>query len=82
MSKTPRLKPLDKKLGAALRKARIDAGISQQRLGRRVGLTFQQVQKYEGGKNRIAVSTLYRLAPVLGYTARGFLAMFDARRGR
>jgi transcriptional regulator with XRE-family HTH domain len=52
--------------GARIRTARISAGLSQTALGAPVGITFQQVQKYEKGADRIAASTLQGLATVLG----------------
>jgi|AGTN01.1.fsa_nt_gi Predicted transcriptional regulators len=48
-----------------MRLRRIIMGLSQQALGRLVGLTFQQIQKYEKGDNRVSASTLYRLAEAL-----------------
>ncbi len=53
-------------LGARIRVARIAARMSQTELGDAVGVTFQQVQKYERGKDRVAASTLQGIATVLG----------------
>jgi transcriptional regulator with XRE-family HTH domain len=47
-------------------------GMSQEKLGERLGLTFQQVQKYEKGINRIGASRLYDLAQVLGVSVQFF----------
>ena len=59
--------PLDVAIGARLRVRRRAAGLSQQKLAERLGVTFQQVQKYERGANRIAGSTLISIAEaVLG----------------
>ncbi len=52
-------------LGARIRVARIAARMSQTELGDAVGVTFQQVQKYERGKDRVAASTLQGIATVL-----------------
>lgn len=52
-------------LGRAIRRARARAGLSQAALGRRLGLTFQQIQKYEGGANRIDVLRFVDLCAVL-----------------
>lgn len=49
-------------------------GMSQEKLGERLGLTFQQVQKYEKGVNRIGASRLYELANVLGVSVGFFYA--------
>lgn len=48
--------------GAAIRRARVMQGVSQQSLADAIGLTFQQVQKYESGKNRVSVSKLCEIA--------------------
>lgn len=54
--------PADVHIGAALRRRRLELGQSQSDLGGLIGVSFQQVQKYERGSNRIAVSTLLRVA--------------------
>lgn len=57
--------PVDVHVGQRLRQRRVLAGLSQEKLARMVGITFQQVQKYERGANRIVASRLYQLANVL-----------------
>lgn len=57
--------PVDKHVGARLRLRRTLKKISQEKLGAAVGLTFQQIQKYERGANRIGCSRLYKLAEIL-----------------
>lgn len=57
--------PVDKNVGQRLRKRRIELGMSQQALGEILGLSFQQVQKYESGANRIAASRLYNICRTL-----------------
>ena len=52
-------------IGGMVRQTRKLRGISQKRLGEMLGLTFQQVQKYETGKNRISAGTLYRISDFL-----------------
>ena len=47
---------IDVEIGARVRQARVAAGLSQSELGAHLGISFQQVQKYEKGKNRVAVS--------------------------
>lgn len=59
-------------VGARLRELRLAAGQSQEDVAKEVGMTFQQIQKYEGGKNRIAAGTLYRLAVILGVSIATF----------
>ena len=56
----------DAHIGAKLRDARQFRQMSQEALGTRLGLTFQQIQKYENGANRITAATLYRASQVLG----------------
>lgn len=57
--------PIDLHVGRRIRLRRILLGISQGVLGYAVGLTFQQIQKYERGTNRVSASMLYRLAQAL-----------------
>jgi len=57
---------IDVEIGTRVRMRRISIGMSQERLGDMLGLTFQQVQKYEKGTNRISVGRLVDIAQVLG----------------
>jgi transcriptional regulator with XRE-family HTH domain len=57
--------PVDIHVGNRVRLRRILLGISQGKLGGMIGLTFQQIQKYERGANRIGASRLYELAGIL-----------------
>src|SRR5438046_1464424 len=57
--------PVDVHVGNRLRLRRTLLGISQEKLGEAIGLTFQQVQKYERGANRIGASRLWDLSLVL-----------------
>jgi len=58
--------PLDAMVGAKIRMFRINRGMSQTVLAERIGVTFQQVQKYEKGANRVGASRLSQIASVLG----------------
>lgn len=58
--------PVDTHVGAQLRLARKVRGMSQEALAEKLGITFQQVQKYERGANRISSSKLYEAAQTLG----------------
>jgi len=58
--------PLDAHVGSRVRLRRLLLGLSQEKLGDALGLTFQQVQKYERGANRISASRLFDLSTVLG----------------
>lgn len=64
MPKTPN--PIDKHVGSRVRMRRVLVGLSQERLGESLGVTFQQVQKYEKGTNRIGASRLQQMSSVLG----------------
>ena len=57
--------PIDVHVGSRIRLRRTLLGMSQERLAEAIGLTFQQVQKYERGANRIGSSRLYQLSQVL-----------------
>ena len=57
--------PTDKHVGARVRMRRMMLGMSQEKLGDSLGLTFQQVQKYEKGANRIGASRLQQIAQIL-----------------
>ena len=58
--------PIDRHVGGLIKVRRTGLGISQTDLGRAIGVTFQQVQKYEKGANRIGASNLYKIASTLG----------------
>lgn len=64
MKKSPN--PVDVHVGSRVRMRRILIGMSQEKLGDALGLTFQQVQKYEKGTNRIGASRLQAIANILG----------------
>jgi transcriptional regulator with XRE-family HTH domain len=57
--------PVDKHVGGRVRMYRLKANMSQQVLGTQLGLTFQQVQKYEKGTNRIGASRLHQISEIL-----------------
>ena len=62
--KTPN--PIDTHVGSRVRMRRMMLGMSQEKLGEAFGLTFQQVQKYEKGMNRMGSSRLQQAADILG----------------
>jgi transcriptional regulator with XRE-family HTH domain len=62
----PAAHPVDVHVGARLRLARTLKGCSQEDLGQVIGVTAQQIQKYEVGTNRISASALFRLCGFLG----------------
>jgi len=57
--------PIDIHVGARLRMRRVLQGMSQENLGEKLDLTFQQVQKYEKGANRVSASRLYQIGEIL-----------------
>lgn len=57
--------PVDKHVGSRVRMRRMMLGMSQEKLGNAVSLTFQQIQKYEKGSNRIGASRLHQIATIL-----------------
>jgi transcriptional regulator with XRE-family HTH domain len=65
VEKDNRPSPIDVHVGARIRLRRTLMGMSQERLGEALGLTFQQVQKYERGANRVGASRLFDLSRVL-----------------
>ncbi len=56
---------VDIEVGRRIRARRLESGMSQTELGRRIGVTFQQVQKYEKGANRVGAGRLTQIAKVL-----------------
>ena len=66
--------PIDIHVGNRIRMRRTLLGMSQQRLGKALGLTFQQVQKYERGTNRVSAGKLFQLARILDVPIGDFYA--------
>lgn len=64
--------PVDTHVGLRMRALRLAAGLSQTELGLRLGVTFQQVQKYEKGANRVSASVLSRAAKALNCQVQEF----------
>ncbi len=64
--------PIDVHVGSRVRLRRMLVGMSQEKLGEMLGLTFQQIQKYEKGANRIGASRLYQIAQILGVDVEFF----------
>lgn len=74
---------LDALIGAKIRRLRTEAGISQAALAKGSAITFQQVQKYENGQNRVSVSRLAQIAATLDVPLASFFEDFpDLRRER
>jgi len=70
--------PIDVHVGSRVRLRRTLLGLSQEKLGEAIGLTFQQVQKYERGANRIGASRLWELSAVLDVPVQFFFGEMAA----
>lgn len=64
--------PIDRHVGNRVRTQRMLAGVSQERLGEALGVSFQQIQKYEKGSNRISASRLQQIAHLLRVEVSAF----------
>ncbi len=80
-TRNSRSSDFDRELGAKLRAARVSAGMNQTALGKAVGVSFQQVQKYESGRDRIAAGTLHKLGEVFGMHPAEFFGKTPAPVG-
>lgn len=69
---------VDVHVGHQIRVRRLQLGLNQSELGRAIGVTFQQIQKYEKGDNRVSASMLFRCATVLGCTPADFFPEVSA----
>jgi transcriptional regulator with XRE-family HTH domain len=72
--------PADFEIGKRIRALRLERGLSQAELGNLIGVSFQQVQKYEKGATRVAAGRLQRLAEVLQTPINFFYAAITAKR--
>jgi len=72
--------PIDVHVGARIRAQRVVRGLTQSELAKLVGISFQSVQKYEQGENRVSASRLYEFAEALGVAPQHFFDGLDARR--
>ncbi|WP_309090687.1 helix-turn-helix transcriptional regulator [Phenylobacterium sp.] len=69
--------PIDRHVGLRIRMRRKELGISQERLAESIGLTFQQVQKYERATNRVSASKLWEMAKALHTSVAYFYEGLD-----
>jgi len=77
MARTAAPDHVDAYVGARIGLRRSALGLSQAALAQRIGVSFQQVQKYETGLNRISASRLHRVAVVLGASVEAFFPPID-----
>ena len=73
-------RPVDVHVGGRVKARRTLIGMSQEELGEHVGLTFQQIQKYEKGMNRIAASRLWQFSLILGQPISWFFEGIGERK--
>lgn len=73
--------PVDVYVGARLKIRRNELGLSQNKIGELTGVTFQQIQKYEKGSNRIGSSRLYEFAKILKVPVSYFFDQYEAAYG-
>jgi len=73
--------PIDKLVGRNIRIHRLRKSMSQERLGEALGLTFQQVQKYEKGTNRVGAGRLHQISCILGIPLTALFEGSDAQSG-
>lgn len=69
--------PVDVHVGARLRRCRDMVGMTQKQLAERVGVKFQQIQKYEAGGNRVSASRMWDIAAALGVSVSYFFEGMD-----
>ena len=62
----------DARIGELIKQARTNMGYAQADLGRVIGVTFQQIQKYESGANKIGAATLHKIAKFLAFHSQVF----------
>lgn len=70
--------PIDAHVGGQVKLRRAVVGMTQTELANQLGITFQQVQKYENGTNRISASRLYLIAKILNVPLESFFAGTEA----
>jgi transcriptional regulator with XRE-family HTH domain len=75
-----KITPIDVHIAKKLRQFRLESGISQDELGELIGVTFQQIQKYEKAKNRIAACRLFEISQLLKKPMSSFFDGLKADR--
>lgn len=76
--KKGRANSIDGHVGMQLRQRRALLGMSQEKLAEQVGITFQQIQKYENGANRVSASRLYEFSKVLDIPVTFFFSNYGS----
>lgn len=75
-----RVNELDLKIGTEFKKRRMKRGLSQSKLGKLLGVSFQQIQKYEKGINRISTSRLIEASKILDFDLKDFFDSMEKKR--
>lgn len=78
-SRKPRSTSIDRIVGQRIREYRIALGLNQTKLAKTAGVSFQQLQKYENGENRVSASRLYLLADALGISIDALMSKMPAK---
>lgn len=81
MANTKSPNPVDIHVGSRIRMRRLLLGMSQEKLGESLGITFQQVQKYEKGTNRVGASRLQAISDTLGVKPSFFFEGMEGSAG-
>ena len=68
---------IDVMAGIVIRRLRENAGITQEVLAERIGMSYQQIQKYERGQNRVSISRLFDIAGVVGIDAHVIVKLIE-----
>lgn len=82
MFKKKEINKIDIIIGARMRELRIALGMSQSKLADAVGITFQQIQKYERGTNRMGSSRLFQICQALGITVSKLFEDIEKEAGK
>lgn len=72
---------IDQEVGRRIKTRRLEIGLTQSALGNALNLTFQQIQKYENGKNRVGAGRLHQIAKALDVPVAFFFASTDEASG-
>ena len=80
--KKGRANSIDEHVGLQLRQRRALLGLSQEKLAEQVGITFQQIQKYENGANRVSASRLYEFSKVLEIPVTFFFESYGSNENK
>lgn len=80
--KKGRANSIDEHVGVQLRQRRALLGLSQEKLAEQVGITFQQIQKYENGANRVSASRLYEFSKVLEIPVNFFFESYGSNENK